>query len=222
MGNIFQPSTQEKNVLLLGLERAGKTHMLYTYLVGEGGMHTTKKLKDTLGMNYEHAVETPSNFDVWDISGNPLLRKNWSLYIKNIPVSGILYLVNVSEDIERLRESKKMLHRVLNEPALQDAVLVVVYNNKPNLGGVEGKGQIEGQRKVEKWVECPFNVEQLDKVFQMQKFKKKGMTQQSFLVDIGEQKACERVFQFMSQRLDAKSKAKRKRRAKSQDPMSEE
>jgi len=105
-------------VLLLGLERAGKTHMLYNYLVGEGGMHTTKKLKETLGMNYEHAIETPANYDVWDISGNPLLRKNWALYIKNIPVSGVIYVVNVSEDIERLRESKKLLHRILNEPAL--------------------------------------------------------------------------------------------------------
>ena len=107
MGNIFTPSTQDKNILMLGLERAGKTHMLYNYLVGEGGMHTIKKLKETLGMNYEHVVESPQNFDVWDISGNPLLRKNWTLYISNIPIAGVIYVVNVSEDIERLRESKK-------------------------------------------------------------------------------------------------------------------
>ena len=44
---------------MFGLERAGKTHMLYNYLVGEGGMHTIKKLKETLGMNYEHVVESP-------------------------------------------------------------------------------------------------------------------------------------------------------------------
>lgn len=57
MGNIF-PVNQDKNVLMLGLEKAGKTHMLYNSLVGEGGMHTIKKLKETLGMNYEHVVES--------------------------------------------------------------------------------------------------------------------------------------------------------------------
>jgi hypothetical protein len=60
---------------MFGLEKAGKTHMLYNYLVGEGGMHTIKKLKETQGMNYEHVVESQASFDVWDISGSPLLRK---------------------------------------------------------------------------------------------------------------------------------------------------
>ncbi len=58
----------------MGLERAGKTHMLYNYLVGEGGMHTIKQLKETLGLNFEFVSETRSNFNVWDISGNPILR----------------------------------------------------------------------------------------------------------------------------------------------------
>ena len=134
MGNIFTPSEGEKNILMLGLERAGKTHMLYNYLVGEGGMHTIKKLKETTGLNYEHVVESSSNFDVWDISGHPLLRKNWvSLYVKNTPVAGVIYVVNISEDIERLRESKKCLQMIMNEANLQDSILAVVFNSKPNL-----------------------------------------------------------------------------------------
>ena len=100
MGNFFIPSDEEKNVLILGLEKAGKTHMLYNNLVGEGGMHTIKRLKETLGVNYEHVVSSSQNFNAWDISGNPLLRKNWNLYLKNIPVGGIIYVVNISEDTE--------------------------------------------------------------------------------------------------------------------------
>lgn len=54
MGNLLLPQDAERHVLLLGLEKAGKTHMLYTRLVGEGGMHTTtKNLGATLGYNYE-------------------------------------------------------------------------------------------------------------------------------------------------------------------------
>jgi len=43
------------------------------------------------------------------------------------------------------------------------------------------------------------------------------MTKSSFLIDVGEQKGCERVFQWMSQKLDAKYKNRRQRRAKSAD-----
>jgi len=35
--------TGDKNVLMLGMEGAGKTHMLYTRLVGEAGMNTIKE-----------------------------------------------------------------------------------------------------------------------------------------------------------------------------------
>ena len=70
-------------------------------------MHTIKNLKDTLGMNYEQ-VENIQNMDVWDISGNPLLRKQWKLFIKNIPAVAVIYVVNISEDIERIRESKML------------------------------------------------------------------------------------------------------------------
>jgi GTPase SAR1 family protein len=91
---------------MLGLEKAGKTHMLYSYLVSEGGMQTIKKLKETQGMNFEHVVETSSNFEVWDTSGGPFLRKNWALFCKNIPVSAIVYVININEDHERLKEAK--------------------------------------------------------------------------------------------------------------------
>ncbi|CDW71273.1 adp-ribosylation factor 1 [Stylonychia lemnae] len=223
---------------MFGLERAGKTHMLYNNLVGEGGMHTIKKLKETLGMNYEHVIESPQNFDVWDISGNPQLRKNWSLYIKNVPVAGVIYVVNVSEEIERLRESKKWLHMIMNEQALNDCIVAVVFNSKPNLQANQAQSGFTGKdstmkkdqtlksgyesqnmataamqkpvKKKDQWVESPFNQEQLEKIFALNKLKK-TMIKQSFLIDVGEQKACEKVFQWVSARLDSKIKQKAKR-----------
>ena len=96
MGNLLSP-TEENNVLILGLEKAGKTHMLYSCLVGEGGMHTVKQLKETQGMNFEHVSEG-INLEVWDTSGGPLLRKNWQLFCKNVPVSAIIYVININED----------------------------------------------------------------------------------------------------------------------------
>ena len=117
----------------MGLEKAGKTHMLYNYLVGEGGMHTIKQLKETLGMNFEFVSESRSNFNVWDISGNPYLRPNWKLYLKNIQVRGLIYVVNVCEDIERIRESCMEFHKLTNEPVLSECVLALVFNFKQNV-----------------------------------------------------------------------------------------
>ncbi len=44
---------------------------------------------------------------MWDIGGAPVLRKTWnSLYLKGIPISGLIYVVNISEDLERVKESR--------------------------------------------------------------------------------------------------------------------
>ena len=76
-------------------------------------------------------MEISANYDVWDIGGNPMIRKNWILIIKNVPVAAVIYVVNISEEIERIRESKALFHKIMNEPALSDCIVALVYNNKP-------------------------------------------------------------------------------------------
>jgi GTPase SAR1 family protein len=168
-------------------------------------------------MNYEHVVESQANFDVWDISGSPLLRKKWTLYIKNVPAAGIIYVVNVSEDVERIRESKKEFLKVVNEPALFDCIVAVVFNVKPSItnatpqnAGEEAKRDITDAAKKDEWIESPFNIEHLDAIFGLAKLKK-SIIKSSFLIDVGEQKACEKVFQWISGRLEARLKARNKR-----------
>ena len=130
MGGNFSNTDKLSNAIMLGLDKAGKTHMLYTYKVGDGGMDTIKKLKNTLGMNYEQVTESV-DFNVWDVSGNKLLRKHWKLYAKSIPISAVIYVVNISEEIDRVRESQMELSKIINESSLFDCILAIVYNNKP-------------------------------------------------------------------------------------------
>jgi hypothetical protein len=47
-----------------------------------------------------------------------MLRKNWNLYLKYVPAAAVIYVVNISEDIERIRESKQELHMLMCEPML--------------------------------------------------------------------------------------------------------
>lgn len=72
-------------------------------------------------MNFEQ-ISDPSEFNVWDLSGNQFLRWNWKMYVKNVRADGLIYVCNISEGIEKIRESKNEFHKILNEPALSDCV----------------------------------------------------------------------------------------------------
>jgi hypothetical protein len=191
MGNFLLPADSERHVLILGLERAGKTHLLYTRLVGEGGMHTTKNLGSTLGCNFEQVEETQANLNVWDVGGNEALRAaaTWKqLYLKHVPISAIIYVVNVCEDMERLRESRLELIKVACEPIIAGGdccnILALVYNNKPNLeeGAEQRKAGAKGDdqraptaasvpggfavvRSPYQHVDCALSQDLLDKLF---------------------------------------------------------
>ena len=117
--------------------------MLYTRLVGETGMKVMKnQLNETQGFNFEQVED---NIKVWDIGGAPVLRKTWnSLYLKGIPISGLIYVVNISEELERVKESRDQFHMLLNDERMvkseveeggdqknQPLIVALVYNNKP-------------------------------------------------------------------------------------------
>ena len=68
-------------------------------------MNTLREVYETKGFNFEHAPEQ-TNFDVFDVAGGPLMRSQWNLFFDNIPIMGIIFVVNVSEDIERIKEAR--------------------------------------------------------------------------------------------------------------------
>ena len=114
LGNVVQQNNL--NVLMFGMENAGKTHLLYTGLVGNGTLASIEsQIQPTQGFNCEYVVGTRESFTVWDIGGHPQNREFWPNYVENIPASVIIYVVNANECIERLRESKRLLHTLMIE-----------------------------------------------------------------------------------------------------------
>ena len=98
------------------------------------------QLNETQGFNFEKVED---NIKVWDIGGAPVLRKTWnSLYLKGIPISGLIYVVNISEELERVKEARDQFLMLLNDERLvksdleedtenQPLIVALVYNNKP-------------------------------------------------------------------------------------------
>ncbi|XP_034718229.1 ADP-ribosylation factor-like 8 isoform X2 [Etheostoma cragini] len=69
---------QEHKVIIVGLDNAGKTTILYQFLMNEV-VHTSP----TIGSNVEEIVVKNTHFLMWDIGGQESLRSSWNTYYSN-------------------------------------------------------------------------------------------------------------------------------------------
>lgn len=111
---------------MVGLDNAGKTTILYQFLMNEV-VHTSP----TIGSNVEEVVWKNIHFIMWDLGGQQSLRAAWSTYYTN---TEFIIMVIDSTDRERLNVIKEELHSMLNHEELSKAK-VLVYANKQDLKG---------------------------------------------------------------------------------------
>ena len=117
-------SNKETRILMLGLDAAGKTTVLYKLKLGE---HITTI--PTIGFNLENIEYKGFNMNIWDIGGQDRIRALWRYYFHN--TQGLIFVVD-SNDVGRIEEARDELHKLLEEEELKDAVLLV-YANKQDL-----------------------------------------------------------------------------------------
>jgi ADP-ribosylation factor protein 1 len=132
MGNLFNKiwarmvGTREMRILMVGLDAAGKTTILYKLKLGE-----VVNTIPTIGFNVETVEYKNISFNVWDVGGQDKIRLLWRHYYTN--TQGLIYVVD-SNDRERIDENREELHKMLSEEELKDAVLLV-FANKQDLPG---------------------------------------------------------------------------------------
>ncbi|KAL0608668.1 ADP-ribosylation factor 1 [Plecturocebus cupreus] len=152
MGNIFANlfkglfGKKEMRILMVGLDAAGKTTILYKLKLGE--IVTTIP---TIGFNVETVEYKNISFTVWDVGGQDKIRPLWRHYFQNtqeraaspqmrrgscVPLTvntgcsaGLIFVVD-SNDRERVNEAREELMRMLAEDELRDAVLLVFANKQ--------------------------------------------------------------------------------------------
>lgn len=117
-------SSREMRILMVGLDAAGKTTILYKLKLGE--VVTTIP---TIGFNVETVEYRNISFTVWDVGGQDKIRTLWRHYYQN--TEGLIFVVD-SNDRERISDAKQELHKMLAEDELRDAV-VLVFANKQDL-----------------------------------------------------------------------------------------
>uniref|UniRef100_A0A8C5A1J4 ADP-ribosylation factor 3b n=1 Tax=Gadus morhua TaxID=8049 RepID=A0A8C5A1J4_GADMO len=128
MGNLFGNllksliGKKEMRILMVGLDAAGKTTILYKLKLGE--IVTTIP---TIGFNVETVEYKNISFTVWDVGGQDKIRPLWRHYFQN--TQGLIFVVD-SNDRERVNEAREELMRMLAEDELRDAVLLIFANKQ--------------------------------------------------------------------------------------------
>lgn len=133
MGNLFKKlkgvfanfGSQDARILMLGLDGAGKTTILYKLKLNE-----TVASIPTIGFNVETVTPVKNiSFTVWDVGGQDKIRPLWKHYFNN--TQGMVYVVD-SSDRSRFNESRDELNWIVESDEMH-GVPVVVLANKQDL-----------------------------------------------------------------------------------------
>lgn len=149
MGSLFaklskanEAHIEPKRILMVGLDNAGKTTILYTLSLGE----TVTKTVPTIGFNVQTVTHKDITMSVWDVGGQSKIRGLWHHYLKG--THAIIYVVD-SADTERLNESAKEFQSLLQSPEVKSAI-VLVMANKRDLPGCASLQEIKAVLGVDK------------------------------------------------------------------------
>ena len=104
MGNVFASlfkglfGKKEMRILMVGLDAAGKTTILYKLKLDE-----IVTAIPTFGNNVETLEHKNICFTVWDVGGQDKIRPLWRHYFQN--TQGLIFVVD-SNDRERIGEAR--------------------------------------------------------------------------------------------------------------------
>merc|ERR1712066_921109 len=113
---------QEMRILMVGLDAAGKTTILYKLKLGE-----VVSTIPTLGFNVETVEYKNLRFTVWDVGGQDKIRPLWRHYYQG--TLGLIFVVD-SNDRDRIEDAREELTKILGEDEMHGAVLLVFANKQ--------------------------------------------------------------------------------------------
>eukprot|EP01114_Cavostelium_apophysatum_P002369 TRINITY_DN12106_c0_g1_i2.p1 TRINITY_DN12106_c0_g1~~TRINITY_DN12106_c0_g1_i2.p1 ORF type:complete len:181 (+),score=12.43 TRINITY_DN12106_c0_g1_i2:268-810(+) len=118
---------REQRILLVGLDNAGKTTILYKMKLGD---HVAEAVP-TVGFNVETVQWGKLDLLIWDVGGGESVRHLWRHYYAG--VNAIVFVVD-AHDTHRLPEAVTELKQMMEEDMLRNARFLV-FANKQDLPG---------------------------------------------------------------------------------------
>jgi Arf/Sar family protein len=129
MGNAIRKlfdmfGSREMRVVMLGLDAAGKTTILYKLHIGE-----VLSTVPTIGFNVEKVQYKNVVFTVWDVGGQEKLRPLWRHYFNN--TDALIYVVDCC-DRERIQRAASEFKQIVDDPLMRHSA-ILVFANKQDL-----------------------------------------------------------------------------------------
>lgn len=131
LSSIF--GNKEAKILILGLDCAGKTTILYRLQLDE-----VVETIPTLSFNVETVEYKNIKFQVWDLGGQSSIRPYWRCYF--LTTQALIFVVD-STDVDRLELAKQELHMLLHEEELRNVALLI-FANKQDLPNARTPAQL--------------------------------------------------------------------------------
>ncbi|XP_034616216.1 ADP-ribosylation factor-like protein 5B isoform X3 [Trachemys scripta elegans] len=150
LGPAGEARLPKHKVIIVGLDNAGKTTILYQFLMNEV-VHTSP----TIGSNVEEIVVKNTHFLMWDIGGQESLRSSWNTYYSN---TEFIILVVDSIDRERLSITKEELYRMLAHEDLRKAA-VLIFANKQDMKGCMTAAEISKYLTLSSIKDHPWHIQ---------------------------------------------------------------
>ena len=130
--DFFSRSRNNFKIIILGIQNAGKTTILYRLSIGQ-----LVKTTPTIGSNVEEISYNNVKLQAWDLGGQESTRSVWNVYFVN--TDAIIYVIDTHD--ETYDDSKTQLYKLLQNDALKNAV-ILIYANKQDLPGAKNVAEI--------------------------------------------------------------------------------
>lgn len=144
----------EFHVLILGIDKAGKTTLLEKlktmYSDSEG--LPPDRIVPTVGLNIGRAEALKSKLVFWDLGGQIGLRTIWEKYYEE--AHAVIYVVD-SACQSRFEDTKSALEKVLRHEDLQGAP-ILIYANKQDLPGAVSAEELARYLDLKELNERPY------------------------------------------------------------------
>ncbi|WFD29123.1 ADP-ribosylation factor, Arf Arf6 [Malassezia sp. CBS 17886] len=125
--------SREVRILMLGLDNAGKTTILYKLKLRQ-----SVRTIPTVGFNVETVQYKNIKFNVWDVGGQDKIRPLWRHYYTG--TNGLVFVID-SRDRARVDEAQQELHRILVDREMR-GIPLLVFANKQDLAGALSPAEI--------------------------------------------------------------------------------
>ncbi|CAL1599985.1 unnamed protein product [Knipowitschia caucasica] len=123
----FLPNFQSLHIVVIGLDSAGKTSLLYRLKLKEFVKTIPTKGFNTEKIKVAMGASRAINFQVWDVGGQDKLRPLWKSYTRR--TDGIVYVVD-STELERMEEARVELHKITRTSENQGVPVLVLANKQ--------------------------------------------------------------------------------------------